>query len=254
VATAELPEVPSRQREPRVATRMEKAGPSILIIGGGGHGKVVADLVRASGGEVAGYCDADSGKLGVVVEPGGARVICSQEDLLERIARGEPLPPGVDAVALGVGNNRQRWEIYRRLAAQRLPVLAHPSVVISPSARIGSGTVLVPGSVVNANSQVGAAVIVNTAATVGHDCQVADGVHVAPGANVCGGVSIGECTWVGAGSVIVPGVRVGRDVMIGAGAVVLRDVADGTTVVGNPARIIRGRGAEAPPKGVGTGP
>lgn len=219
-------------------------GVSFLILGGGGHGRVVADLVRAQGALVWGYADTDPQKLDEVVEPGGGRVAFTQEDFLRYVESYRRYPDGVDAVALGVGHNHQRWELFARLAPLPMPPLKHPHSVVSPSARVGSGTVIIPGSVINANAEIGAATIINTGATVGHDCVVGDTVHIAPGANICGGVHIGPRTWVGTGAVVIPGVRIGFDVMIGAGTVVVRDVPDGVTVVGNPGRILRQPGIQ----------
>lgn len=211
---------------------------AFLIVGAGGHGRVVADLVRVNGGSVLGFCDADPAKLDRVVEPAGGRVLISQDEFLARHLRDGAGLDGVAAVALGIGNNEARLTLFWQLEGFPVPVLAHPRCVISPSARIGGGSVLIPGSVVNAAAQIGVAVIVNTAATVGHDCVIEDGAHIAPGANLCGGVHIGARTWVGAGAVVAPGVRIGRDVMVGAGTVVLRDVPDGATIVGNPGRVV----------------
>lgn len=210
----------------------------LLIVGGGGHGKVVADVARACGHEVVGFVDSDPEKLGRVVEPGGARVVLAQEELLAVREAREELPGGATALAIAVGDNAARLQLAQRLAPWPLPVLVHPSAVVSPSARLGDGAVVFACAVVNAEARVGTAGIVNTAAVVEHDCVVGDGAHVSPGAVLAGGVRVGVRAWIGAGAVLIPGVRVGADAVIGAGAVVLRDVPDGVTVAGVPARII----------------
>lgn len=208
-----------------------------LIWGGGGHGKVVADAIRAAGHVVAGFVDADPLKLDTVVEPGGARVTLSQADLIAQV-RGGSLPRGIDAVALAIGRNSTRLECYHELRPHWLPPVIHPRVVVSPSARVGPGSVVITGAILNAAARIGAAAIVNTGAIVEHDCVLGDGVHVSPGAVLAGGVHVGERSWIGAGATVIPGVRIGADVIVGAGAVVIRDVPDGVTVVGGPARII----------------
>jgi UDP-perosamine 4-acetyltransferase len=216
-----------------VAGRAER----ILVWGGGGHGKVVADLVRARGGELAGYLDSDPAKLGQVVEPGGARVVLTPEAL-----RGPDgavrVPPGADAFALAVGDNARRWECRRALVGLPLPALIHPAAMVSPSARAGDGTVVFAGAVLNAAAVLGEAVIVNTAAVVEHDCEVGDAAHVSPGAVLAGGVRVGARAWIGAGATVIQGIRIGADAVVGAGAVVLRDVPDGARVAGVPARAL----------------
>ncbi len=211
----------------------------ILIWGGGGHGKVVADLVRALGAEVVGFVDRDVAKVGQVVEPGGARVVLSEHQFLAhmvRAAAGDDVGP---RVALAIGDNAARLGCLVRAGGRAgFPTLVHPTAACSPSATLGAGTVVLANAVVNAAAALGSAVVVNSGAVVEHDCVVGDGAHVSPGAVVSGGVRVGDRTWIGAGATVIHGVRVGRDVVVGAGTVVIRDVPDGATVVGNPARIL----------------
>jgi sugar O-acyltransferase (sialic acid O-acetyltransferase NeuD family) len=207
-----------------------------LIWGGGGHGKVIADLVRALGHEIVGFVDADPDKMDREVEPGGGRVVISEASFLRCIEEGDLLPEGADAVALAIGDNRRRVDAMSRLRPERIPALVHPGAVVSPSARIGEGSVVFARAVIHASARVGAGVIVNTAAVVEHDCVVSDGAHLAPASVLAGGARVGEMSWIGAGAVVIQGRTVGREVMVGAGAAVISDVADRTTVVGVPAR------------------
>lgn len=211
----------------------------LLVLGGGGHGKVVADVARACGYTLVGFADSDPAKLNTVVEAGGARVVVLQDAVLAAARHGEPLPHGATALALAMGDNRVRQELAHVLRQVSLPALVHPSAVVSPSARMGRGTVVFPRAVINADANIGASVIVNTAAVVEHDCVFKDSVHISPGAVLAGGVQVGERSWIGAGATVIQGVRIGADVVVGAGAVVIRDVLDGVTVVGNPGRILR---------------
>lgn len=213
-------------------------GARFLLWGAGGHGKVMADLVRATGGLVAGYADGDPARLGSVAEEGGARVVATQDDLLRHL-RGGTLPEGATALALALGDNAVRLRCLAEVGDAPLPALVHPSAVVSPSAVIGRGTVVMPRAVVNASARIGAGAIVNTGAIVEHDCIVEDGVHLSPAATLCGGVRVGRGSWVAAGSVVVPGIAIGPGAMVGAGAVVVRPVPAGAVVVGNPASILR---------------
>lgn len=218
---------------------MAERGPCILIWGGGGHGKVIADLVRALGGRVAGFVDADLAKLGERVEPGGGRVVVAQAEFQAALRSGAPLPMGADSVVVATGEGRLRLSLCAQLGPALAPVLIHPAAMLSPSASVDEGSVVLSRAVLNADAVVGRGVIVNTGAIVEHDCRVGDGAHISPGAVLCGGVQVEEEAWIGAGSVVIPGVRIGRGAMVGAGAVVVRDVADGAVVAGNPAKAVR---------------
>ena len=208
----------------------------LLVLGGGGHGKVVADVLRAAGHVLVGFADRRAEILGTVVEPGGGTVIASSDELFAAISSADALPGGADAVALGIGDNALRLRALDALGAAAAPAVAHPSAVVSPSATLGPGTVVMPLVVVNAAARVGRGVILNSGAVVEHDCVVGDGAHVSPNATLTGAAHVGARTWVGAAAVVLPGVRVGDDARVGAGAVVTREVSDGTTVTGVPAR------------------
>ena len=214
---------------------------SVLIWGAGGHGKVVADLVRALGHGVAGYADLDQAKWGAVAEPGGATVVISEADLVQLLDQGGSLPCRATAVALALGDNETRLRSAKRAARALMPALVHPAATVSESAQLGAGTVVFAGAVVNAAATIGSAAIINTAAVVEHDCTVGDGAHVAPGAVLTGAVNVGRATLVGARAVVLPGVNIEADVLVGAGAVVAGDVAAGMVVAGVPARVLRQR-------------
>lgn len=213
---------------------MITSGIRILVLGGGGHGRMIADLIRTRGEVVAGFIDGDPEKLGDQIEPGGGRVLMLQDEFLR-----DPSQLNVDGVHIAIGHSHARQSLFEQLyGSVNLPVLVHPSAIISASAGIGDGTAVCAGVVVNALAQVGDAVILNTGCIVEHDCMVGFAAHIAPSAVLAGGVSIGPRSWIGVNATVLPRVRVGADVMVGAGAVVTRDVPDGVTVIGNPARIL----------------
>ena len=205
-----------------------------VIWGAGGHGKVIADVIRAQFGDVLlEYVERDSSRLGETCEPGGGKVTRDEETFRADLEAGLEHP-----VVLAVGNNRARLEMYVRVVANGgdLPTLVHPTASVSPSAELGPGTHVVTGAIVHPGARVGAAVILNTGCIIEHDCVIGDGCHVSPGAVLAGGVHVGARSWIGAGATVINNVRVGSDVTVGAGAVVIDDVPDGATVVGVPAR------------------
>ena len=204
----------------------------VLIIGAGGHGKVVADILRANGIEPAGFVDADEslwGKtvLGVPVLGGMMR--------LEKIAR----QAGATAAALGIGDNRVRLEHAAEIARAGLELApaVHPSAAVSPSAVLGRGVVICAGAAVCVEAIVGDAAVVNTNATVDHECRVGEAAHVCPNAALAGRVQVGCGAFVGIGASVIQCLSIGDWATVGAGAVVTRDVASSSTVVGVPARV-----------------
>ncbi|HVJ68444.1 MAG TPA: acetyltransferase [Caulifigura sp.] len=201
--------------------------PSLLILGAGGHAKVVADAARQSGWTIAGFID--ELRLERAGEPFAGSVILPASALMGSADV---------AVALGIGDCGARLSNARRLISygHELPVVIHPRAIVATSAKIGPGSQVLAGAVVNPDAELGAAVIVNTAATVDHDCRIADGVHLAPGVHLAGNVTVGEGTLMGIGSVVKPGVRIGQRCIIGAGSVVIDDLPDAVTAYGVPAR------------------
>lgn len=212
-------------------------GPERLLVwGAGGHGKVVADLVRACGHELVGFVDANPSKVGEVVEPGGATVVVTEDDLLATLRAGEALPRGADAIVVAVGRNELRSHHLAALEGRAARALCHPAATVSPSAVVERGSVVFAGAVINADARVGPGCIVNSGAIVEHDCILERAVHVSPGAVLSGGVHVEVETWIGAGAVVIEGITVGARATVGAGAVVVRSLPAAVTAVGVPAR------------------
>jgi sugar O-acyltransferase (sialic acid O-acetyltransferase NeuD family) len=205
----------------------------ILVWGAGGHGRVVADVAVSAGYCVSGFIDADPAKLGKQVGSAGLAVIVTEQDFLDDRATW-----GTTAVALGIGDNAARMRAHALLHASLLPPLIHHSAVISPSARLGAGTVIMPSVIVNTDAIIGDGVILNSGCIVEHDCRIAAGVHVSPGAVLAGAVHLHEESWVGAGATVIPGCSIGSRSIIGAGAVVTSDLPPGGIFAGVPARAI----------------
>ena len=204
---------------------------TLLIIGAGGHGKVVADAALATGhwNGIVFLDDAWPEK-----KTTGPWTIHGKIDQLTdwkgRCAH----------AVVAIGNNHLRMELQSQLVAAGFDVatVVHPSAQVSPYAKLGAGSVVLANAVVNVDATVGDATIINTAATIDHDCRLGKGVHIAQGANIGGGVIIGDYSWIGIGAAIRHYSRIGADVTVGAGAAVISDILDGITVGGCPARPI----------------
>lgn len=224
----------------------------LIIVGAGGHAKVVADVALTAGFDVLGFADDERKEAPLP----GFRVLCGVGELASTVQ-------GLDDVyaVIAVGDNAIRKRIAERLrnGGIALATVVHPSSCVSQFAWLGLGTVIMPGVVVNAGARIGDHVILNTSCSIDHDCTIADFVHISPGAHLAGSVSVGEGVHVGIGAAIIPGKCVREWSVVGAGAVVVKDVPPGVVVAGVPAREIRriqnpaspagsNHGGEAPPE------
>ena len=201
----------------------------LLILGAGGHGKVMAEAAEAVGvwQKIALLDDRHEMLNGTLRWPVPGAVADAPRFASEYS----------DAV-VAVGDSATRLAWLDMLTAQgfRIPLLVHPAAWISPTALLGDGCVVMANATLQADTVLGRGCIVNTGASVDHDCVLGDGVHVCPGASRGGGVHVGSGSWLGIGCSVIQGIRIGEHVTIGAGAAVISDIADGLTVVGVPAR------------------
>ena len=204
----------------------------VVVVGAGGHAKVVLEVLRAAGGfEVAGLVDPNPAQAEVL----GVRVLGGDDILPGLRSR------GVAAAVVALGSNRARERVGDGLRAMgfALPAAVHPSALVSPSARIGDGAVVMARAVLGTLAAVGEFAIINTGAVVEHDNRIGRAAHVAPGVALAGSVTVGDRALVGVGSAVRPGIRIGADAVVGAGSAVVADVADGMSVGGVPARALR---------------
>lgn len=208
-------------------------GRPVVIVGAGGHGRVILDVLLSAGREVLGFLDDGPSMQGTEVR--GAAVLGGLERALD-LARERGA-----AFVVGIGDNVVRGRVVRRLQEWGLPIASavHPGAIVAADARVGPGVVVMPGAVVNTGSVLGLAAVVNTRASLDHDNELMEGAHVMPGATLAGAVIVGRYATVGSGAVVLPGVRIGDNAYVGAGAVALEDVSAGAVVVGAPARFLK---------------
>lgn len=202
------------------------AGDRFVVIGAGGHAKVVLATIEAAGGHVLHVLDDSPSLWGTT--------------LLGREIKGpisaELVPTGARAV-LAVGANRGRESLAGRLPV-RWGTVVHPSAVVHASVVLGEGTVVFAGAVIQPDTRIGPHGIVNTSASIDHDGALGSFVHIAPGAHLAGRVTVGDGALIGVGSAVIPGIAIGAWATVGAGSSVVRNVADGITVAGCPARLV----------------
>lgn len=193
----------------------------VIVIGSGGHAKVVIAALQRSGAEILGITDKDRGRalsqvLGVPVL-GDDRVLEGYE---------------ADTVALvnGVGSTgssaprRRVFESLRKMGF-RFAVVVHPAAVVAPDTGLGEGAQVMAGAVIQPGCQIGANAIVNTGAGIDHDCAIGDHAHVAPGAVLCGSVVVGNGAHVGAGTTVTQNVTIPPEALVRAGSLVTRSPA-----------------------------
>ena len=199
----------------------------VIIIGAGGHGKVIADIVRSCGDRVLGFLD-DSPHPPTSVC--GIPVLGKTGDYVNY--------PGAKLV-IAIGSGEVRRKVAERLSNAVWYTAVHPGAVVSSMETvIGEGTVIMAGAVVNPCAVIGKHCIINTKASIDHDNRIGDYTHISVGATLAGTVTVGSTVWVGAGAVISNNITICDDSMIGAGAVVVRSIEEPGTYVGVPARKI----------------
>jgi len=206
----------------------------IVVIGGGGHAKVVISILRKlKAFHVIGYTDLkDNGTLFEASYLG-------DDNALARLAAGHGLSAAIGVGQVGLG--RMRSELYQRGLSLGLsfPSIVSPDAIVNEEVELGEGTVVMDGVVVNPGAAAGKGVIVNSGSIIEHDVVLGDWVHVAPGVTISGAVKVGMRSMVGAGAVIIEGRTIADDCMVGAGAVVIHDLIEPGVYAGCPARRIR---------------
>ncbi|MBI4773107.1 MAG: acetyltransferase [Deltaproteobacteria bacterium] len=197
---------------------------SVIVVGAGGHAKVVISTLREAGYTVPAAYDDDEAKWGkdVLGVP-----------ILGPIRCLETATNNLRAV-IAVGENLLRKTISKRLFLNWVSVI-HPKAYVHESANLGAGTVVFAGAVIQPEADIGEHVIVNTGATIDHDCRIGSYAHLGPGAHLSGGVEIGEGVLLGISSAVLPGMRVGQWSVVGGGGVVIRNVPSNVKVAGVPA-------------------
>lgn len=193
---------------------------NVVIIGAGGHAHVIADIITASGDEVIAYLDDNpqvAGRNGDISD-------------YEKYKDAE--------FVIGIGNVDAREKIANNLNVKWYTAI-HPSAIVSPSAVIGNGTVVMPNAVINARAVIGNHCIINTAAIVEHDNIISDFVHVSVGVNLGGTVFVGRNSWIGIGATIKNNINICDNCLIGAGSVIINDLIAQGTYIGVPAKKIR---------------
>lgn len=211
-----------------------KTKKKLFIFGGGGHGRVLLDILQRNAEfQIVGFIDDNPKMKGVDID--GVKVL-GGKSILNELRRKK-----INTVISGIGDNQKRCEIAAYLQEQGfgLANAIDPSATIAPSCKIGKGVTVWAGSVINTRSSIGDNVIINCGAVIEHENDIGEGAHIGPGVKLAGRVKVGKRAFVGMGANIIQNVKIGNNSIIGAGAVVLRDIPDNVMAAGVPAKIIK---------------
>lgn len=204
----------------------------VIIIGAGGHARVLIDTLRLLSIELLGITDMVPRQSGDAIL--GVPVIGNDDIVSAYAASAIRLVNGIGSVSVG----HHRSEMFERFknCGYTFADVIHPSATIASDVVLSEGVQIMAGTVLQTGCRIGRNCIINSGAIIEHDCQIGDHVHVAPGAVLSGGVEIGQNAHIGTGATVIQLMRVGLNSLVGAGAVVIRDVPEGAKVAGNPAK------------------
>jgi UDP-perosamine 4-acetyltransferase len=204
----------------------------VIVIGGGGHARVLLDILRVDDVKLLGYTDLQpvsrSKSMAALKWLGPDDVILGYSSQQVGLVNGIGSLPG--------NLLRNRIFVQFREEGYRFRSVVHSSAVIAKDVVLGDGVQVMAGAVIQPGTVIGDGVIVNTRASIDHDCRIEAHCHIAPGAVLCGGVHLSAGVHIGSGATLIQGMTIGQQVVVGAGAVVTRPVSDYCTVF--PARSI----------------
>lgn len=208
---------------------------SLILLGAGGHAKVLLSLLNLLHYDVTGVCDPELIKSGVINWEGIP--VLGDDSVIENYSPSDICL--VNGIGQRVGDST-RLKLFQHFKERGydFPVLVHPTAYVDNDVLLAEGVQVMAGVIIQPGVSVGVNSIINTKASVDHDCTISSDVHIAPGATLCGGVSIGVGVFIGAGAVIAQGISVGNEAVIGAGASLVRNLEPRQRVL--PARLVHG--------------
>jgi sugar O-acyltransferase (sialic acid O-acetyltransferase NeuD family) len=205
---------------------------NLIIIGAGGHGKVVADCARAT--EQFDNIQFLDGKYPELLQVASWDIVGNQNDYA--------VFDNTNTwyfVAIGSNTTRHKWQQTLLVNGHKVATLVHPNACVAQDVVIGQGTLILAGCVINILSEIGEGCIINTGTTIDHDCSIGEFSHLAPGVSLAGAVKLGVEAFIGVGSNVIQCLSIGDKSTIGAGSTVLQNIPANVTAVGTPAKVIK---------------
>lgn len=223
------------ERIQTLSVQASKKMEEIIVIGGGGHAKVVISILRRlKKYSIRGYTD-----LRNCGELLGIPYLGTDTEISD-LTSGLQVKNAVLAVGQ-IGLGKLRHEICCRLGSLQVvfPKIISPNALVNDDVAMGNGVVVMDGAIINTGAKLGVGVIANTHCTIEHDVTLADWVHIAPGATISGGVTVGRFSMIGAGATVIEGRNIPAETIIGAGATVVHDLVEPGVYAGIPARRLK---------------
>jgi sugar O-acyltransferase (sialic acid O-acetyltransferase NeuD family) len=203
----------------------------VIVVGGGGHAKVVIESLLSTGHEVLGYTDVKpEGKAAML----GVSCLGNDERIFDYSPSKVWLANGIGSISIPL----LRRSIFQEFSSKGyvFPSIVHQHAIVSAYAVLEDGVQVMAGAVVQPGCVIGTNSIINTRASVDHDCMIGEHVHIAPGVTLSGEVRVAMGVHIGTGATIIQGVSIGAESAIAAGAVVVSNIAERSLVKGVPAR------------------
>lgn len=196
----------------------------VVIIGAGGHGKVIADIIEKCGDCVIGFLDDNPPSDMILNYP----MLGKTEDCEKYSDK---------KFIIAIGNNNIRKKIATQYKLDYYTAI-HPGAIIGRDVEIGKGSCVMAGCVINVSTKIGEHCIINSGSVVEHDNILGDFVHLSPKAALCGTVCVGDCTHIGAGATVKNNTSITQNCVIGVGAAVVGDIVNEGTYCGVPAKMM----------------
>lgn len=196
----------------------------VIIVGAGGHAKVVADIILRNGDEILGFLDG--------INPNGSFIGYN------KLGVESDYKKYTDAYFIvAIGDPYVREKIVQQMNGVKWYTAIHPSAQVSTvEVSIGEGTVVMANAIISSGAKIGKHCILNSACIVEHDNILEDYVHISVGAKMAGSVVVGMRTLVGIGATVSNKIKIVNDCIIGAGAVVVKNIEESGVYVGIPAK------------------
>lgn len=200
----------------------------VIIIGAGGHAKVIADIITKSNDNLIGFLDDNLSLQGNQIYL-DKKVIGTTKDIDKYKEY---------YFVIGIGNNSTRENIATNHDLKWYTAI-HPSAIIANEVSIEEGSVIMAGAIINTGTKIGKHCIINTKSSIDHDNIIENYTHISPGATLAGTVHIKERVWICAGATIINNITIAKNNIIGAGSVVIKDInEENGTYVGVPAKVL----------------
>lgn len=184
----------------------------LLILGAGGHGRVVAEAAElCAEWDAIAFLD-DRIDVDMVL---GHRIVGGMNEYAKFVGTYEH-------AMVCIGDNEKRMDLIQKLlkVGYKVPVIIHPRAAVSKYCNIEQGTVVLAGAVINTGARIGMGCIINIGSCVDHDCVLSEGVHVCSGGVVRSGCRVGGLSYIGAGACVKAGSEITEKYILPDGMVI----------------------------------